>query len=126
MSINLEKARQICDSVRGQNREDGNRITHAFYDAAWDLLPATLEHIDSQARQIAALKDDLLTDRAELILYSPEFSLWRYQHHINEIRDQDDLKPITEEAQRQLAAEHPDLFREPTKMMADSEKEARP
>jgi hypothetical protein len=89
----------------------------------WQMM---LEHINSQARKIEALKEDLLTDRSDLILYSPEFSVWRYQHNVNDIREQDDWTPIKTEARRQLAAEHPDLFCEPTKMMADSEKEARP
>lgn len=100
----------------------------------WDnQADAIVAYIDSKARQIEALKEDLLTDRAELILYSPQFSLWRYLHHVNEIRDQDDLKPITEEARRQLAAEHPDLFWPEDKpvtpagiVLTDERQEARP
>lgn len=41
----LAHADALCKSIVGQNREDGNEITHAFYEASWDLVPALVAEI---------------------------------------------------------------------------------
>lgn len=61
----------------------------------WRMM---LEHIDSQARQIKALKAGWIAERAAGICPIKDFT--------------EGLADQIEIAQRQLAAEHPDLFQE--------------
>jgi hypothetical protein len=68
-----------------------------------------MKHIDGQANQIAVLKATIMSDRTELVLYSPDFIVWRYQNDIGRIESQDDWKPIEAEAKRQLAQEYPEI-----------------
>ena len=105
-----------------------------------DALKFVLEHIDSQARQIAELKDlcDFKDIRAGTLLeqiealkagwiaeravlnYIELAEGYDYRNHV--ILSDDDRSA----AKKSLAAEHPELFSDPTKMMADSERGARP
>ncbi|MHB8118651.1 MAG: hypothetical protein ACYDHX_08000 [Methanothrix sp.] len=59
----LAQVEALCKSIEGQNREDGNEITHAFYEASWDLLPALAAEI-IQLRRWLAEKDIAIQDCA--------------------------------------------------------------
>lgn len=70
---------------------------------------ALLAHIDEQDNRIAALKASHLNDRCELILCSPSYSLWRYQHDIDRAESDEDWKAIKTKAQVELTAEMPEI-----------------
>lgn len=78
-----------------------------------NLVRKALAHIDAQSQQIEALKDGWKEDRAAKIFYEIYPGVSDYYSWKGYPEDPCQMRPkrsIREEASRQLAAEHPDLF----------------
>lgn len=67
-------------------------------------------HIGQLQATIESLKTAIISDRTELVLYSPDYIVWRYHNDIDKIESQDDWLPLETEAKAQLAREYPEIF----------------
>jgi chromosome segregation ATPase len=99
---------QVCDDQDKQITTLTDRIKRqgkVINDLQKGNCPCRVEKME----QIATLKSSHLNDRAELILCSPSYSVWRYQHDIDRVDSSEDWKPIKEKAREELAKEMPEI-----------------
>lgn len=112
--FDMQKAQAARDNLEGYYRYKANgyhpECEPLCVSEAAMMLPAALDRIEELQATIESLKTAIISDRTELVLYSPDYIVWRYHNDIDKIESQDDWEPLEVEAKAQLAREYPEIF----------------